>query len=668
MGTVNTSITSQVSSDYLEYSLASLSRSIPDLYDGLIPSRRRLLQTMYEEGFLPSRPYVKCARTTGLTSAYYHPHGSAYGSLISMATPWTNNVSWVDCHGNIGSSVDGPAAERYVENRLRQEALDILLQDKGTWETKPNYDNSREEAVRFNSSLPAVLLNGDTGISVGYSTKLAPHNLLSIVEAVKLICKPAKDKAYLSNLDKARELLVPDFPTGPEIVKDDQLEQYKRSGSGSIRCRAKVTEGVQKREGRAKDRVTLTFTHLPPGVNPEKVGDQIKDGLEKGRIEGVAEVNDLSDLGGDCIEIVGKPGVNVNKLKTQIFSFTDLDTKYSAKTLVMRDLKPVDISPVEVVKDWVDWRLGRLKVKFEEELTRRKERSEIVEGLIKAVDKLDLIIKRIRSSEDKAEAKASLMKKPLSFTSKQAEAILEMRLRQLTNLDQSELTLEFEKLRDRVSELTLLVDISCSGDAARKVFMTKEVTELGKKFGQPRRSPLVDGVPEVKEVARGGAKPTMSKPRFVKIDMKRGVVEQAKGPRGSMVLDPKDKLILMTQDGMLKKVPATYKGTVSNSYSTVKLAKKEAEVLERKFIVVFELDGQLKGMVLQGEDLCKTTSSGKRWLPDGSNLRYFGEGPYEISWVSPRKKPQKIDLTLKPGKPGGKGIKLANLSEVKSEV
>ena len=665
MGTLNTSITSQISSDYLSYSLASLSRSIPDIYDGLIPSRRRLLQTMMEEGFLPGKPYVKCARTTGLTSAYYHPHGSAYGSLISMATPWTNNVPWVDCHGNIGSSVDGPAAERYVENRLRQEAIDILLQDRGTWETKPNYDNSRKEAVRFNSSLPTVLLNGDVGISVGYSTKLAPHNLKDIVEAVKLVCKPAKDKTRKANLEKARELLVPDFPTGAEIVKDDQLGQYLKTGSGSIRCRAKVSEGVRKMEGRAKNRPVLTFTHLPPGVNPERVGDQIKDGLEKSRIEGVAEVNDLSDLNGDCVEVVGKPGVDVNKLKTQIYTYTDLDTKYSAKTLVMRDLNPVETCPLDIVVDWVSWRLGRLTVKFEKELAQREERAEIVNGLLTAIGKMDAIIKKIRAAKDKAEAKASLMATPFKFTDRQAEAILEMKLRQLTNLDHAELDVERLDLESKIKELSILVKQDEEGESTRKQFMVKEVSEIGKKYGSLRKSELIDGVPTLTMSVEKGVRPVVSKPRFVKVDMKRGVVEQVKGPRGSIVLDFKDKLILMTRDGMLKKVPSTFKGTLSNAYSAVELAKKESDVTSRRFIAVFELEGQLKGMVLNGEDLCKTTSSGKRWLPEGSNLRYFGEGPYEISWVSSRKKPQKVDLSLKVGKPGGKGIKLANLSDIK---
>lgn len=676
MGNIlSTNVSKQVQYDYLSYSLAALSRSIPDLYDGLIPSRRRLLQTMFEEGFLPHKPYVKCARTTGLTSAYYHPHGSAYGSLISMATPWTNNVPWVDCHGNIGSSVDGPAAERYVENRLKKAALDLLLQDSETWDTKPNYDNSRKEAIRFNSSLPTVLLNGDIGISVGYSTRLAPHNVKAVIEATDLVCKASScvsEKAYGQKIDKARELLVPDFPTGPDIVNDDQLTAYIKTGSGGIRCRAKVSKGTQKRQGKAKDRATLTFTCLPPGVNPEKVGDQIKEGLEKGRIEGVAEINDLSDLNGDCIEVVCKPGVNSESLLVQIYSFTDLDLRYSAKTLVIDGLKPVELAPIEIIQKWVDWKLGKLQEKFLRELGIKQFRAEIVSGLLRAIDKMDAIIKKIRASKDKAEAKSALMAAPFKFSDPQAESILEMRLRQLTNLDRQDLILESNELNARIKELEVLSEGEVSGTTARRAYLTSELKKLLKAYGTERKSLIIDP-PAVAQLAslpsKGSASRVVApKPRFLKIDMKRGVVEQAKGPRGALVADQKEKIILMSEDGFLRKVPATFKGTVSNSYSQVKLAKREVEVSSKKFLVVFELDGHLKASVLEGSDLCKVTSSGKRWLPEGALLRHFGENNYTVNWVSSRKKPLELNLGIKVGKPGSKGVKIADVKDVRLEA
>ena len=667
---LDVNLASQLKEDYLSYSMAVLiGRSICDLYDGIKPVQRRLLQTMLEEGLLPNKPYVKCARTTGLTSAYYHPHGSAYGALINMATDWNNNVPWVDCHGNVGSSVDHCASERYVENRLRVSAIDLLLQDRDIWETRPNYDGSRQEAVRFNSSVPTVLLNGDSGIAVGFATKLAPHNLRSIVEATKLVAKEtATEKAYLENLRKAREVLLPDFPTGTQIIKDEQLEQYTKTGAGSIRCMAKVEIGVQERSGKAKNRPTLTFTCLPPGTNPEKIGEQVKNELEKGRIEGVAEVNDLSDLSGDCVQIVAKPGIDPNKLRDQLYAYTDLELKFSAKTLVIDGTKPVELSPVQIIQKWIPWRLDRLQVKFQRELEIKEARLHIVEGLLKAIDKMDAIIKKIRAAKDKAEAKKALMAAPFKFSDKQAEAILEMRLRQLTNLDQNDLACESNELQARIAELDQLASDETSGISARKSYMVSELTELGKRHGEARRSPLVD--PPATSVApgptpRATAAAAAPKPRFLKVDLKKGTVEQAKGPRGAMVVDSKEKVILMTQDGMLKKVAANFKGTVSNAYSPVALAKRETEVASNKYLAVFELEGQLKAMVLSGEDLCRATSKGKRWLPEGAIFRFFGEGSYNVDWVSNRKKALKLDLKVKAGKPGGKGIKIASLAEVK---
>jgi DNA gyrase subunit A len=663
-------ITKQVQEDYLAYSLSVLvGRAIPDLYDGMKVSQRRILQVMLEEGLLPEKKYVKSARITGLTMGLLHPQGDCYGTLVNMATTWNNNVPWIDGHGNFGSTTDPAASPRYTEAKLRPAAIDLLLQDRQVWETKPNYDGSRTEAVRFNSSLPTVLLNGDSGIAVGFATKLAPHNLQSVVESIRFICKDATtEKTRLENLRKARECFVPDFPTGPDIVKDDQLDQYLKTGAGNIRCIAKYTTSTTKKQGKGKEYPTITFTNLPPGTNPEKLGEQIKNELDKGRVVGVTEINDLSDLTGDRLEIVAKAGTNLEILKQQLFSCTELDVKYSAKTLVIDDTKPVELAPVDIVKRWIDWRLDRLLARFERELGLKKDRAHIVEGLVKAIDKMDQIIKKIRSSKDKAEAMDSLMSSPLKFTAPQAEAILEMRLRQLTNLDQADLLKEFEELKTRIEELKVLADPCEKGIKERKKFMVSEVTAIGKKYGEDRRSNIIESssVSYSKSVeGRSKATPALPKPRFLKVDMTKGTVAQVKGPRGAMMADSKEKIILMTEDGMLRKVPATFKGAISSSYSPVSLARREKEVCERKYLTVFELDGQVKAMVMVGEDLCKVTSKGKQWLPEGAKLLYFGENSYTVNWISKRKKPVVLDLTTKAGKPGSRGIKIAEVQDTK---
>jgi DNA gyrase subunit A len=647
-------LTSQMKEDYLAYSMAVLlGRAIPDMYDGLKPVQRRILQTMLEEGLSPDKRYVKCARVTGLTMAYYHPHGGAYGPLVNMATPWSNNVPWIDGHGNFGSSVDGPAAERYTECKLRPSAVDLLLQDKAIWDTNPNYDGSRQEATRFNSAVPTVLLNGDGGIAVGFATRLAPHNLRDVVKAVEAIAKGRK---------KAPDALIPDFPTGCDIVKDEQLDLYTQTGSGSVRCRARSEQSIQKRDGRAKDRPVVTFTNLPPGVNPEKLGEQVRDALEKGRIENVAEVIDESDLAGDRVSIVAKPGTDVELLAKQLYAYTDLDSRYPAKTLVIDGTRPVELSPTDICQKWYGWRMACLERKFRHELDAKEARLEIVMGFLKAIDKIDSVIKIIRGSASAKEALTTLVTtRTLKFTPDQARAILEMKLRQLTGLDREELEAEQDELKESITLLSLLI----KDDTKRSEWLVKQITDLAKRHGNARSSNLIEP-PDSLSVAQKTTtrQPAAAKPRFLSVDMKKGVVTQAKGPRGAMVVDSKEKVVLITESGYLRKVAANFKGPIAAGYSAVVLAKREVEVAQRKYLVVFTLEGQLKGVVLNGEDLIRANSKGKSYLPEGATLVHFGEGSYSVPWESKRKKALTVDLTFRAGKPGSKGVKIAQLTEV----
>lgn len=666
--TVGTEIAQQLKEDYLAYSLSVIvGRAIPRVTDGCKPIARRIFTAMKMLNLKPDGRFMKSARLDGEVLGKYSPHGSAYGAIVTLTAPWNNNYSLIDGQGNFGDSTSQFAAARYTEVKSSSLLWEGVLEDSDTWVTTPNYDGSLQEPVELNVKFPLVLLNGQDGIGVGYACKIAPHNLRSIIEATKLVCKETtSEKAFAENLRKAREILLPDFPTGTRVVKDEQLEEYTKTGAGSIRCMAEVEIGVQQRSGKAKDRPTLTFTKLPPGTNPEKIGEQVKNGLEKGRIEGVAEVNDLSDLSGDCVQIVAKPGVNTEKLRDQLYAFTDFDLKFSARTLVIDGIKPVELSPVQIIRRWVPWRLERLRVKFQRELDIKSSRLHIVEGLLKAIDKMDLIIKKIRAAKDKAEAKASLMAAQFKFSDKQAEAILEMRLRQLTNLDQTDLSVEQSELKDRIGELDKLVEGGDSGTKARRDYMLGELTELGKRHGEARRSPLVDPPAAFSTPTpsnRPEATPGTPRPRFMKVDSKKGIVEQVKGPRGALVLDSRDKVILMTDDGFLRKVPSNFKGTITSSYYPVTLAKKESEVSQRKYLVVFEIEGQIRCFVLNGVDLCKATSKGKRWLIEGSRLIHFSEGSYTVDWVSKRKKPLKLDLNQKAGKPASRGVKVAVVGE-----
>ena len=660
--TIPTNVVTQMQDDYLAYSLAVIAgRAIPDLYDGLRPATRRILQTMIEQNLLPEKPFVKCARICGMTTAWYHTHGSPYGSLIDMAAEWKNNVPWVWGHGNLGSTVDNAASERYVEAKLRPAAVDILLQDRVTWETRDNYDSSRQEAVRFNVTVPSVLLNGVDGIGVGFATRVAPHGLRSIVQATELANKL---NASPADIKKARDLLVPDFPTGCDIIQDESLEEYKLTGSGSIRCRAKVELGVQKRDGRAKDRSTLTFTHLPPYSNPEKIGEQIKDALERGKFDGVAEVIDESDLTGDRVVVISKPGVDAQLLAQQLYAFTDCESKYSAKTLVIDGVAPVELSPVEVCQRWYTWRMARLERKFQAEQDSKEARLEIVAGFLKAVSMIDKVIATIRAAKSPKEAIIELVSnRTLKFTADQARAILEMKLRQLTGLDQTELEAEKTELEKRLEELKSLIQ----EPSARSKWLFKQMKEAAVRHGEARRSQIIDPPESYTVTTAKGEKRVSapSKPRFWKVDAKRGLVEAVKGPRGAMIVERSDKVIVLGENGFFKKLPSSFKGGIFDSAVPLVLAKREVDIIERTYLAVFTLEGQLKAVALSGADLVKTTSTGKRWLPNGAELVHFGENAYTVPWSSARKK--KVELfpvTVRAGRPGAKGQKVANLEEL----
>ena len=647
---LSTDLARQVQDDYLNYSMAVIiGRAIPSLTDGCKPVHRRILTAMKWLGLRPDGRYMKSARVEGEVMGKLSPHGSSYGSMVTLGAPWNNNLPLIDAQGNWGSSVDNAASSRYTEAKLSAFAWEALLDDSDIWKTMDNYDGSLQEPVELNVKIPLVLLNGHEGIGVGFATKIPSHNLADICDSV-INGTP----------------LNPSFSTGCDIVSDTGLAQYRITGSGPIRCRAKVSTGVIEKTGRAKERSTLTFECLPPQTNPEKIGQQIKDALDKGQLSNITEVTDESDRTGDRITVVTKPGADIALIQQQLYQYTDLDTKYSAKMLVIDNLKPCELSTAEVISRWKAWRLAVLERKFIAERNTKESRLEIVTGLLKAIDKLDLVIKVIRSSASPKEALIELVgNRNLKFTGDQARAILEMKLRSLTNLDSEELTTELTELTARLEALQTLIQ----SEPARSKYMLAEIKQISKKFGEPRRSQLID-IPEGLTKQNESGKPrtvSVPKPRYIKVDTDKGTLAKAPGPRGALVLQSTDKLITLTADGTLKKLPSNYTGTLSTAYSEVLLAKPESDVTTRKYLLVFTHNGSLKAMTIAGEHLARTTSKGKPILPEGTTILHFSEKPYMVHWVSGRKKPLTLDLTFKPGKPGGVGIKVGALTDVQLE-
>jgi DNA gyrase subunit A len=588
---------------------------------------------------------MKSARVEGETMGKLSPHGGSYSSIVTLAAPWNNNLPYVEGHGNFGDSTCSAAAARYTECKLSSFAWDVLLDNSETWQVTDNYDGSLKEPIELDVKIPAVFINGQEGIGVGLATKIPQHNLRDICDAV------------VNGSD-----LYPDFSTGCSIIRDEGLQEYIRTGAGSIRCRAVLELGKQEKTGRKAERAKLTFTRLPLSTNPEKIGEQIKNALESGKIEGVAEVNDESDMSGDRISVVAKPGVDGNRLAQLIYAHTDLDTKFSARTLVIDGTKPLELSAKDLIEKWKGWRLGRLQTQFSHERDLKECRHEVVVGLLKAIDRIDLVIKTIRAASSPKEALIELVSnRSLKFTSDQARAILEMKLRSLTNLDSEELLAEKTELEQRLETLKDLI----ANEKTRKGYMVKEIKAIGVRYGETRRSQIIDP-PETLRVEKGTNRPVATtKPKFLQIDTKKGIISHAKGPRGALLMEKTDKLIAILENGTLKKLPANFKGAIGAEYSSVLLAKKETDVATRKYLLVFVFGDWLKAVSIEGADLCKVTSKGKSVMPIGAKLIYFGEGTYTVPWVSSRKK--KVELspqTTKTAKPGAKGIQLAHVEEV----
>lgn len=649
----NVSLVEEMKTAYLDYSMAVLlGRAIPSLYDGQKPVSRRVLTAMKWLGLNPEAKYMKAARVEGETMGKLHPHSGAYGAMVTMASWWSNNNPLVDGHGNWGSPTDNPAAPRYTECKLTPFAWEVLLQDSQTWETKDNYDGSLQEPVLLNTKFPVVLVNGGEGIGVGYSTKIPPHNLRSLAKALRFVSE--------NNFVEANKHLCPDFPTGCNVVKDEGLLEYLQTGSGSIRMRA-LCEEDKVQHGKTK-RNALIFTNLPLHTNTEAISDQIREGIEKGKITTVADVRDETDRSGIRLVVILKTTADLELAKSELFSYTSLDSKFSAKNLVIDGLEPVCLPPVEILQRWLKWRDEKTVVIFSDELANITARLEIVEGLIKATSSMDQIIELIRGSNDPKSAKGKLVKE--GFSDPQAQAVLAMKLSQLTKLDIRELKGEEKQIKARVKQLEKLL----SSDQERLIYILEEVDQISERFGNARRSlgiePPVYLVDAKKSTVSDEGK--IIKNRYMKIDSNKGVISQLKTTKGSNLICPDDqKVVLVCDNGFTYKVGSKFKGPLA-SQSTKVLAKTLSSKFPSDLLAIWKLDGCLYSNVLDWETLSKTTSSGKRWMPEGAELVYLGNKDWEMKFTSKRKNPQTISLkTTKSRTLGSKGNKLASLDEVK---
>ena len=477
-------VSTEMSESFLAYSLSVItSRAIPDVRDGLKPVQRRILHAMSNMGLRPDRPHRKCAGVVGDTMGKYHPHGdsSIYDALVRMGQDFSRNVTLVDPHGNFGTLDDPPAAYRYTECRLSLAAMELLAEvDEDTVEFRLTFDGEREEPIYLPGRLPNLLVNGATGIAVGMATNMACNNLREVYEAIKLVMNKRRPKPTIEELMAV--LPGPDFPSGATVIDDGLAEAYA-TGRGSFRMRA--TAEVETVKGTKRQRIVVT--ELPYMIGPERVVGRIQDLANEGKIAGIADVKNLSDRKtGMNITIECKPGVNGRAVLTELYRLTPLEESFGVNNVVLVDGVPTTVGLWDLCNLYIEHRLDVITRRTRYRLRKAQDRLHIIDGLLIALDAIDLVISIIRSSDDASTARERLMSE-LSLSEIQATHILDMQLRRLTALEKLRLETDATELRDQIADLDKIL----ASEQRRRTIVLKELEELVEQFGRPRRTRIV---------------------------------------------------------------------------------------------------------------------------------------------------------------------------------
>ncbi|MFG3260278.1 DNA topoisomerase (ATP-hydrolyzing) subunit A [Streptomyces sp. NPDC048172] len=478
-------VVDEMQSSYLEYAYSVIySRALPDARDGMKPVQRRILYQMHEMGLRPDRSYVKCARVVGEVMGRLHPHGDSaiYDALVRMAQSFSMRLPLVDGHGNFGSlgNDDPPAAMRYTECRSAP-AAGLLVDsiDEETVDFAPNYDGSQDEPVALPAAYPNLLVNGASGIAVGMATNMPPHNLGEVIAAARhLIKHPGADLDTLM-----RFVPGPDLPTGGRIVGMDGIKDGYATGRGTFKIRA--TTAVEQVTARRKG---LVVTELPFAVGPEKVISKIKDLVNAKKLQGIADVKDLTDRAhGLRLVIEIKNGFNPEAVLAQLYKLTPMEESFGINNVALVDGQPLTLGLKELLEVYVDHRFEVVRRRSEFRRTKRRDRLHLVEGLLVALLDIDEVIRIIRSSDNAAEAKASLISH-FSLSEIQTQYILDTPLRRLTKFDRLELESERDRLRAEIDELTRILE----SDAELRKLVSTELAAIAKKYATPRRTELLD--------------------------------------------------------------------------------------------------------------------------------------------------------------------------------
>ncbi len=475
-------LAAEVESAYLEYAMSVIvARALPDVRDGLKPVQRRILWAMHDSNLRPDRPFVKCARVVGDVMANYHPHGdsSIYEALVRMGQAFSATAPLIDKHGNFGSPSDPPAASRYTECRLSQIAMSMLAGiDEGTVDREPNYDASTSEPVVLPARFPNLLVNGSQGIAVGMATNIPPHNLAEVCNAaVRLIDKP---DATLSEI--MRHIKGPDFPTGALIMGDAGIKDAYRTGRGTVRLRAVHEIEAVKRGGQA-----IVLTEIPFQTSVDAIAGKLAELVESGKIDGVRDIRNESGQGKTRLVIELRAETNPQIVLNNLFKHTTAQTTFPVNMVALVDGVPHTVTLLDALQGWLDHQVVVVTRRTQFRLEKAEARLHIVEGLVKAVDMIDAVVKAIRASKDRSAARDALMANRFGFSEIQANHILDMPLGRLTQLGIEELTKEKAELEARIKELRRIL-------AKRDVLMgviREELVAIRDEHKRPRCTQIV---------------------------------------------------------------------------------------------------------------------------------------------------------------------------------
>lgn len=549
IGTVNSiDINREMRSSYLDYAMSVIvARALPDARDGLKPVHRRILYAMYDMGIRPNSPHRKSARIVGEVLGKYHPHGdsSVYNAMVRMAQEFSMRYELVDGQGNFGSiDGDSAAAMRYTEARMARLTSELLQDiEKETVDFSPNFDDSLAEPDVLPARIPNLLLNGSSGIAVGMSTDIPPHNLRELAQAIVYLIDHQDDWEDVTVDDLMQYVKGPDFPTGAYIVGTEGIRNAYATGKGRVIMRA-VAE-IEETPGRP-GRQRINITEIPYQVNKANLIERIADLVNKGVIDAISDLRDSSDRNGISIVVELKRNAHPGKVLNQLYKHTPLQSTFNIQMLALVNRQPRLLSLKRALQIFIDHRAEVITRRTQYDLDKAQKRQHILEGLLKAIDNLDEVIETIRRSPDADQARTLLMAN-FALSEPQANAILDMQLRRLAALEQQKLETEYAEITEHIEYLeSLLAD-----KGKILAIISEEMQEIDEKYGDERRSVIIPGSGELND---------------------------------EDLIEDQDVLVSITQRGYIKRTPTTaYRLQNRGGRGLIGMNTREDDELEHLF-------------------------------------------------------------------------------------